>query len=198
MHRQKSGLTGVYVMLGAALVLSGCSGSGGGASSLTTGSIFPSAPKTAAAADGAPAVKAEDPQAKPVSVAWTSARAAKCGFYFDPAKLRQSFLSSQTAGGAGPEQLAKVQQSYDNSYARVSKVLATQDDYCTESQNADIKSDLNRHLAGDFTVTQKIAKAQGQSAWEWLVDGGQKADAGKMDSNAIFFPSGGAQSTVER
>ena len=64
---------------------------------------------------------------------------------------------------------------------------------------ASLKSDLNRHLAGDFTTIAYVDKGpKTQSTWDWLVDGGQKADAGKMDGNAIFFPSGGAQTTTPR
>lgn len=176
--------------------LAACSGpSGSSSSSLVTGSIFSSAPKTAAAADGAPAVKPEDPAARPVNVAWTSARAARCGFYFDPAKLRQSFLTSQIADGVKGDQLAKAQQSYDTSFARVSKALAGQETYCDEQQVAEIKGNLNRHLAGDFSTAKPTKVAQQGGAFDWLLDGGQKT---KMDANDIFFPSGGAQTASPR
>jgi hypothetical protein len=180
-----------------AACLSGCSGGGtNGSSSLITGSLFSSAPKTAAAADGAPAVKPEDPAARPVNVAWTSARAAKCGFYFDPAKLRQSFLTSQIADGNKGEQLAKSQQSYDTTYVRVTTALAGQEAYCDEQQVADIKSNLNRHLAGDFSTAQKVVKAAPQEgAFAWLMDGSQ---ASKKDYNDTFFPSGGAHTAGQR
>jgi hypothetical protein len=178
--------------------LAGCSGPSGSSSSLVTGSIFSSAPKTAAAADGAPAVKPEDPAARPVNVAWTSARAARCGFYFDPAKLRQSFLTSQIADGAKGDQLTKVQQSYDTSFARVSKALASQETYCDESQVADIKANLNRHIAGDFAVAKPAKVAQQGGALDWLTDGGQKSDVSKLDRNELFFPSGGAQTAGPR
>ena len=186
--------------LGLAAVLAACSGpSGSGTSSLVTGSVFSSAPKTPASADGAPAVKPDDPMARPVNVAWTSARAAKCGFYFDPAKLRQSFLASQTAAGLTADQAAKSQQNYDASYVRVTKALVDKEGYCTEAQNADIKSDLTRHLAGDFTTMVKVAKGpKDPTLWEKLTDGGQKADGGTLDTNAIMFPSGGAVVTTPR
>ena len=190
---------GSVIILGLSTGLAACSGPSGSSSSLVTGSIFSSAPKTAAAADGAPAVKPEDPAARPVNVAWTSARAAKCGFYFDPAKLRQSFLTSQVADGVKGEQLAKVQQSYDTSFARVAKALAGQDTYCDEQQVAEIKSNLNRHLAGDFSTAAKPTKvAQKEGALDWFLDAGQKSDVAKMDRNEIFFPSGGAQTAGPR
>ena len=189
---------GSLIILGLAAGLSACSGpSGSGASSLITGSLFSSAPKTAAAADGAPAVKPEDPASRPVNVAWTSARAVKCGFYFDPARLRQSFLTRQIADGVKGDQLAKAQQSYDASYTRVSKALVDQDGYCDEHQVADIKGNLNRHLAGDFSTAQKVAKATPkEGAFDWLWDG--SSNSNKLDRNELFFPSGGAQTAGPR
>ena len=190
---------GSLIILGLGMGLAGglaaCSGPGGSSSSLITGSIFSSAPKTPAAADGAPAVKPEDPAARPVNVAWTSARAARCGFYFDPAKLRQSFLTSQIADGVKGDQLTKAQQSYDTSFARVSKALAGQETYCDEQQVAEIKANLNRHLAGDFSTAKPTKVVQQAGAFDWLTDGGQKT---KMDANEIFFPSGGAQTASPR
>lgn len=175
-------------VIGMVFCVSACSDpSGSGASSLVTGSIFSSAPKAAANPD--------DPARRPTRVALVSASAVKCGFYFDPAKLRQSLLTTQTAG----EQLAKAQKSYDDAFARTSKALADQNDFCTEGQVADLKSDLNRHLAGDFTAVAKVDKGpKSRSAWEWLTDSGQKADAGKLDRNEVFFPSGGAQTATPR
>ena len=192
MTRLISWIAGALVATIGAGGFGGCSNSGGiSTSSLITGSVSPGA-------SIAPA-KVDDPATRPTKVAMVSAAAVRCGFYFDPGKLRQSLLTSQTADGVAGEQLTKAQQAYDNTYARFSKALATSADFCSESQVADIKSDLTRHLAGDFTTVAKVAKGpKQQSAWEWLADGGQKADAGKMDGNAIFFPSGGAQTTTPR
>ncbi len=189
---------GSLIILGIGIAMAGCSGPSGSSSSLVTGSIFSSAPKTAAAADGAPAVKPEDPATRPINVAWTSARAARCGFYFDPAKLRQSFITSQIADGVKGDQLAKAQQSYDASFTRVSKALAGQETYCDEPQVADIKANLNRHLAGDFSTAKPAKVTQTAGAFDWLVDGGQKSDVSKMDRNDIFFPSGGGQTAGPR
>ena len=188
------GLKSSVLAVCAAASLAGCSGAGSDSSALTTGSIF-SSPAKAAVAPALPAA----PEVRPTAVAMTSARAARCGFYFDPAKLRQSFLTAQSASGVKPEDLAKVQQTYDGTYARFSKALATDEGFCSEAQVADIKLDLNRHLAGDFTNVQRVSTApKPMSTWEWLTDGGQKADAGKMDRNEIFFPSGGSQTTTPR
>jgi hypothetical protein len=173
----------------AAVGLAACSGpGGGGSSSLITGSVFSSAPK-------AP-VNPDNPAIRHAKVAMVSASAVKCGFYFDPAKLRQSATTAQAGAG---EALTKVQQDYDASFGRTAKALATDPEFCGAGRVATIKSDLNRHLAGDFTtVTHADKGPKEQSAWDWLVDGGQKADAGKLDRNEVFFPSGGAQTATPR
>src|SRR5262245_58296894 len=104
-HRFASGL-----ILGAvAVLLVGC-GSG-------TGGFLGAA--TPAAADGPGAgLNNDDPTAAPVAVAWTAARAQRCGFYFDPAKLRSSYLGYE-ARQSNTEQLAKAEKSYDSTYKAI-------------------------------------------------------------------------------
>src|SRR5512145_1854197 len=63
------------LLLAAAVVCAGCSGASG---------LF----GTSAAADGPGTMNNDNPIARPIAVAWTSARAQRCGFFFDPAKLR--------------------------------------------------------------------------------------------------------------
>jgi hypothetical protein len=126
-------------MLAAAAALAGC---GNGGAGLLTGST------TVAAADAPGSLKDEDPAARPMAVAWTSARAQRCGFYFDPAKLRSSYLAfeSRQAGG----DLAKAEKTYDSTFQAIRQRVAADPEYCTDSKSAEIKKDLTRHLAGDF------------------------------------------------
>jgi hypothetical protein len=190
MARLETLLLRSLVIAGTAVSLTACSGpsGSGGTSSLVTGSVFSSAPK-------AP-VNPDNPTMRHVKVAMVSASAVKCGFYFDPAKLRQSATTAQAGDGA---QLTKVQQDYDAMFARTAKALAADGEFCADGRLGTIKSDLNRHISGDFTTVAHVDKGpKQQSAWEWLSDGGQKADAGKMDRNEVFFPSGGAQTTTPR
>jgi hypothetical protein len=126
------------LMLAAAALAGGCSG---GVSGLLGG-----AP---AAADAPGSVKNEDPLARPVAVAWTSARAQRCGFYFDPAKLRSSYLAYE-ARQPGAD-LARAEKTYDSTFKTIHEKVAADPDYCTNSKSAEIKKDLTRHLAGDFT-----------------------------------------------
>jgi hypothetical protein len=141
------GLTLVVVAVG-----TGCSGGGG----LLTGS-------TPAAADAPGKLANEDPSARPMAVAWTSARAQRCGFYFDPAKLRASYLAYE-ARQSSPDQVGKAQQIYDSTFKTIRQKVAADPDYCSDAKSAEIKKDLTRHLAGDFTPNlpkPKVAQSCG-------------------------------------
>jgi hypothetical protein len=128
-----------------ALALSGC----GSSSGLTTAAL------TGTPAPAAQAAPVNDPTARALQVGATSARASRCGFYFDPGKLRSQFLAAEQALGASPEQMQKVQREYDYTRAAVAEAVAKQPAYCSDEQTNQIKADLNRHLAGDFTPAVK-------------------------------------------
>jgi len=128
------------LLLAAAGLHAGC---GSSASGLITGT----AP---AAADAPGSLINEDPRARPIAVAWTSARAHRCGFYFDPTKLRASYLAYE-AKQAGAEQLTKAEKSYDATFKVIRGRVSSDPDYCSDRKTAEIKADLQRHLAGDFT-----------------------------------------------
>ncbi len=142
----------------AALSLAGCSNSGGGVS---TASILDGAPS--GATGEVAAIKNGDPNARPVQVAWTAARAQRCGFAFDPAKLKGNFLAAEARGGALQPQLAGAEKAYDQTFTKISAQIKGEADYCTDKKTAGIKADLQRHLAGDFTPnlpnsdTKKVA-----------------------------------------
>jgi hypothetical protein len=115
---------------------------GNSASGLTTGAT--------PAGDAPAAISNDDPLARPIAVAWTSARAQRCGFYFDPTKLRASYLKYE-AKQSGSEQLAKAEKTYDSTFNVIRDRVSSDPDYCTDRKGAEIKADLQRHLAGDFT-----------------------------------------------
>lgn len=127
------------LLLAAAALHAGCSG----ASGLLTGS----AP---AAADAPGKLSNDDPTARPIAVAWTSARAVRCGFHFDPAKLKASYLAYE-AKQSGPDQLAKAEKTYDSTFKTIRDRVSTDPEYCSNRKSGEIKADLTRHLAGDFT-----------------------------------------------
>jgi hypothetical protein len=131
-----AGVTAFGVLLAAALA--GCNGS---ATGLLTG---------ATAADAPGKLGNDDPTARPIAVAWTSARAYRCGFHFDPAKLKASYLAYE-AKQSGPDQLAKAEKSYDTTFKTIRDRVSRDPDYCTDGKSKEIKADLTRHLTGDFT-----------------------------------------------
>lgn len=126
------------LVLATAGLAAGC---GSGASGLLTGST--------AAADAPGSLNDQDPGVRPIAVAWTSARAHRCGFYFDPTRLRASYLAFE-AKQVGAD-LAKAEKTYDSTFQSIRQRVASDPEYCTDTKSAEIKKDLTRHLAGDFT-----------------------------------------------
>lgn len=154
-------ITAMALLLGATLLHAGC---GNGVSGLTTGGLF-----SKSSQDGLPAN--DDPMARPISVAWTSARAQRCGFYFDPVKLRTSYLSYEASQGNAGEQLAKIEKTYDATFKQISANVAADPDYCSDRKGAEIKTALTRHLAGDYTPSLP-KQATGSSCISWDCGGG--------------------------
>ena len=89
---------------------------------------------------------------RPTRVAWTSARASRCGFVFDPARLRASYLAYGQSYGQSPKQMRKIQEAYDYSLESVAVAANKDPNYCTRQRVDEIRADLNRYLAGDFRV----------------------------------------------
>jgi hypothetical protein len=129
-------------MLCVGFVAASLGGCGASLPKLSTGALF------GAKAEN-PIDRNNDPATRTMDVAATSARAIKCGYNFDPTKLKTNFLTTQSA--ANPNDLPKLTQIYDASFNTVSKALVGKPDYCTAEKTAKIKTALNRHLAGDYT-----------------------------------------------
>lgn len=142
------------------LALAGCSAG----SSLSTGSLFGGNKDAAtqAAASAAP-VATSSPTSRAFQVGTVSARAVKCGYNFDPQKLRASFMAAEVGAGADSADVPRIEQIYDVSFNGVAKATAEDPAYCSEARTREIKSELARHLAGDFTppVRQKAADSGG-------------------------------------
>ncbi len=144
-RHQSARLRNFGVLAIAAFALAGCGNSG--QNLLTTGSVA-----KAGAAPAAPVVKPEDP---PNKTAVVSARAQKCGFYFDADALRAQYLASEAQAGTPPDEITKLTKVYDYTNAKTQSLIAPQDDYCDKHKTASIKKNLNRYLAGDFTPEKK-------------------------------------------
>lgn len=133
MHSRKMILAAVFA--GNLMALGGCGASIPG---LSTSALSP-APKDN-----------NTPTNRAFQVGATSARAIKCGYNFDPVKLRTQFLAAEAATDpAGADNIAKI---YDTSFNGVTKAIAEKgDEYCSQQKVASIKESLTRHLAGDYT-----------------------------------------------
>lgn len=92
----------------------------------------------------------KDALERPTRVGWTSARASRCGFVFDPARLRASYLSYEQSAGNSPKQMQKIQEAYDYALESVASEANKDPNYCTRQRVDEIRADLNRYLAGDF------------------------------------------------
>lgn len=150
------------VLAAAAVSLAGCG------SQLSTASLTgEKQPVTAQAVDGGLAVAPNDPMARPIQVAWTSARAQHCGFYFDPGKLRSTYIAAEVAKGANADQVNKIERAYDYTRERVYRQINENAAYCTNNTVAEIRQDLNRHLAGDYSVNSRKL-AEKATMWDFL------------------------------
>ena len=147
-----------------AVALAGCSG----ASGLSTASLFGAGEKPKAEGP------VNDPTARAFQVGTVSARGVKCGFNFDPAKLKASYLMYESKQPGGAENLAKIEKIYDVSFNGVAKAVAEQADYCTDAKTTIVKADLNRHLQGDYTPSTRPKPVEEEGLFSWGDAGSSK------------------------
>jgi hypothetical protein len=103
-------------------------------------------------------VQPEDPMARPIQVAWTSARASYCGFMFDPAKLKDDYMRDESRTVNDPYQLQRISQAYDYTLNSVTETIKADPNYCSKERTDAIRIDLRRYLAGDYAPTAKLAR----------------------------------------
>jgi hypothetical protein len=160
------------VAIVAPLGLTACSGSGG--SGVTTGSLF----------GGAQAkVPTDDRTDRAILAGATSARAARCGYNFDPNRLRHAYLAYETAQGAKPEEVAKAEKTFDYTRTSLAAKIAKEEDFCSDSKTKDIKTALTKQLAGDFSTPPKKEEVQVSSGWF-----GSGSASQPLDRETIFDP----------
>jgi len=192
------GITRIITALGVAALVAGCSG--GGFSSLTTGSIFgggskakkPRATVALSETAGVPAAPV-DPLTRSVQIGWTVARAEKCEFQFRPAKLKSDYLAFEANQGATPEQLQKIERAYDYSRLSVAKRIAPQKGYCTEPILKVVRADLPRLVAGDFNIPTRHPEADRKAAEEvaagsFFLKSYKSGAPETLDRHSIFKP----------
>ena len=135
------------ILLAGSCLLAGC----GNMPSLTTGSLFGGGEeKKAADAPAKQTAPADTPMNRSFQVGIVSARAVKCGFNFDPGRVKGNFLASEAKRGTSVEEMAKVEKIYNVGFNGVAKAVAGNANYCTAKKAKEIKEDLGYLLAGDF------------------------------------------------
>lgn len=169
------------ILLASAAGLAACGNSA--KTLLSTGSLFN---KNKPDAVAAPPPAAITPTQRAIQVGWVSARATKCGFYFDPAKLKQQYLASEAAGGMQLDQLRKLDLSYQLSLKKTAAKIAKVENYCSEVKTAAIRKDLQRHLTGDFTPTIQKKVVEEDDGWFGLSS--KKKGPEKFDPQKAFDP----------
>jgi hypothetical protein len=171
------------ILFGAVAVsvaLGGCGSSGTG-SGLSTASVLGEAPASATGEN--PGINKADPMARPVQVAWTAARAQKCGFNFDGARLKTNYIAFEQSQGADAAKLGNITKSYDMTVAKIKGSLADQEGYCTEKKSSIIKADLQRHLAGNYEPNFPEDKTVSGNIFTKAND---TTDQGRFDAKTIW------------
>jgi hypothetical protein len=150
--------TNALVATALALTLAACSSLPG----LSTASITGNDSQTAAKppVPQGPAL-ITDPQRRAIKVAEVSARAEKCGYNFDPARLRTNYLASEAQQGLDPAMMTKVTSTYDLARQTTWREIAADEDYCTNSRTANIKTSLSKFLSNDFVIAEDKTKSDG-------------------------------------
>jgi len=162
---------GAMLLVGIAM-LGGCSGGDATEKPLITGGLF-----------GSSKPAAPDPMAGLKQAASTSAKASRCGFYFDPVKLKAGALAAEAQKNPAPEARQKAEHVYDLTRASVTKLL-DEAGSCSQAELAQVREDLPRYLAGDFGP-----RVDKQVQWS-LTDVGTNAGTQPMDRSKVFSPVG--------
>lgn len=146
--------------------LGGCANGLSPLPSLTTGSLSgkaDGAAKVAAAKPDPMAPLPDTPTNRALQVGMTTARAAKCGFNFDGAGVKQKFLASEAQSGVSVEELTKVEKVYGASYNAVTRAVAKKEGYCHDGKVKMIKDDLSQVLAGNYAPQRLHPKEEDDS-----------------------------------
>jgi hypothetical protein len=124
----------------------------------TVGRVTGSSPEGATTDKAARYVTPEDPMARPIQMAWTSARASHCGYMFDPVKLKDDYMRDESRRSVDAYQLQRISEAYDYTRESVMSTIKGDPNYCNKARTDAIRADLKRYLAGDYTPGAKLAR----------------------------------------
>lgn len=103
-------------------------------------------------------VKPDDPLARPTQIGWTSARATRCGFIFNPDQLRANYLAWEMSVGRSEAEMRKIEKAYDYTRESVFETIKDNRTYCNKERTDAIRLDLNRYLSGDYSPNARMAR----------------------------------------
>lgn len=164
-----------------AVALAGCSSGGNGVSASSVLGAAPTPPPATGAAPAGqtgaivPVAPASSPTDRAFQVGSVSARATKCGYNFDAAKLKAAYMANEM--GRGTADVTQVEKIYGVAYNGVMKAAVEDPNYCSDRKTQTIKADLNRLLAGDFEPPKKAVIAQKQDEggmFDWFSGSSQE------------------------
>ena len=138
---------------------------------------------TKAESAGIPVPVPSTPPERAAHAGTVSAEAAKCGYNFDPLKLRAAYISYETAQGQSPEEVAKLTAIYDSTRGKLVSAIGKADEFCTEAQTEKTKKELTKELAGDFAGPMKPPPPP-SSFW------GTPATNNNWDKEKALYPKG--------
>jgi hypothetical protein len=145
----RSGTVRILVALAVTTALSGCGGV-----SLTGKS------KDAPQATPVSLERQNTAENRLIQVSSTAARASYCAFGMDRAKLKANYLAYERQQGASEEVVGKFDRLYDSSYNLFYNKVRENPDSCSKDQIEEIRPDINRHLAGDYTPSKRKPKVE--------------------------------------
>lgn len=100
------------------------------------------------------------PADRALHVAATSARAQKCGYYFDPEQLKTAYLGFEASNGLPADQVVGVEKLFDFTKSKIAAQIANDASYCSSERTNTIKAELTRYLAGDYAPPPKKKEAE--------------------------------------
>ena len=95
-----------------------------------------------------------------LQVSSTAAKASYCAFGMDREKLKASYLAYEQSQGVPPETIARLNTLYDSTYQLFYNQVRQNPDYCSRENIEAIRPDINRHLRGDFSPSERKPDVQ--------------------------------------
>lgn len=103
-------------------------------------------------------VDSKDPLARPIQIAWTSARAKYCGFMFSPDALKANYLAAERQLGQSDAKMRKIEEAYDYTFSSVTDKISHDTSYCNKPRTDAIRGDLQAYLGGNFAHRATMAQ----------------------------------------